>query len=105
MMSMTPEEKERLAVHIKEIAKILYKNTPPEKIETFEGIEYSVREQVLEHFFCRRKDRNNERVYPKNKKLYWSNFYHFYSSISFGNWAVSTTKPHVIQVLFATCSQ
>ncbi len=33
---MTPEEKERLAVHIKEIAKILYKNTPPEKIETFE---------------------------------------------------------------------
>lgn len=46
---MTPEDKQLLEVHIKEIAKILYKNTPPEKIETFEGIETSVRDQVLEH--------------------------------------------------------
>lgn len=46
---MTPEDKKLLEVHIKEIAKILYKNTPPEKIETFEGIETSVRDQVLEH--------------------------------------------------------
>jgi hypothetical protein len=48
-MTMTPEEKKQLEVHIKEIARILYKNTPPDKIETFEGIEYSVREQVLSH--------------------------------------------------------
>ncbi|BAZ71157.1 hypothetical protein NIES4106_59540 (plasmid) [Fischerella sp. NIES-4106] len=48
-MTMTPDDKERLAIHIKEIAKILYKNTPPEKIETFEGIETVVRDQVLEH--------------------------------------------------------
>jgi hypothetical protein len=34
---------------IKAIAKILYKNTPPEKIKTFEGIETTVRDQVLEH--------------------------------------------------------
>jgi hypothetical protein len=46
---MTPEEKKLLEVHIKEIAKILYKNTPPEQIETFEGIETSVRDQVGEH--------------------------------------------------------
>ena len=46
---MTPEDKKLLEAHIKEIAKILYKNTPPEKIETFEGIETSVRDQVLEH--------------------------------------------------------
>ncbi len=46
---MTPEDKKLLEIHIKEIAKILYKNTPPEKIETFEGIETSVREQVLEY--------------------------------------------------------
>lgn len=46
---MTPEDKQLLEVHIKQIAKILYKNTPPEKIETFEGIETSVRDQVLEH--------------------------------------------------------
>jgi hypothetical protein len=47
--TMTPEDKKLLEAHIKEIAKILYKNTPPEKIETFEGIETSVRDQVLEH--------------------------------------------------------
>jgi hypothetical protein len=46
---MTPEDKKALADHIKAIAKILYKNTPPEKIETFEGIETAVRDQVLEH--------------------------------------------------------
>ncbi len=46
---MNPEDKKLLEVHIKEIAKILYKNTPPEKIEAFEGIETSVREQVLEY--------------------------------------------------------
>ena len=46
---MTPEEKKLMETHIQEIAKILYKNTPSEKIETFEGIETTVREQVLEH--------------------------------------------------------
>ena len=46
---MTPADKKLLEVHIKEIAQILYKNTPPEKIETFEGIETAVREQILEH--------------------------------------------------------
>jgi hypothetical protein len=48
-MTMTPEDKKLLADHIKAIAKILYKNTPPKKIETFEGIETTVRDQVLEH--------------------------------------------------------
>ncbi|RCJ33099.1 hypothetical protein A6770_41080 [Nostoc minutum NIES-26] len=46
---MTPEDKKRLEAHIQEIALILYQNTPPEKIETFEGIETAVRDQVLEH--------------------------------------------------------
>ncbi len=48
-MTMTPEDKKLLTDHIKAIAKILYKNTPPEKIETLEGIETAVRDQVLEH--------------------------------------------------------
>jgi hypothetical protein len=48
-MPMTPEEKKELDAHVKAIAKILYKNTPPEKIKTFEGIETTVRDQVLEH--------------------------------------------------------
>jgi len=46
---MTPEDKKQLDTHVKAIAKILYKNTPPSKIETFEGIETAVRDQVLEH--------------------------------------------------------
>jgi hypothetical protein len=48
-MTMTPEDKKLLADQIKAIAKILYKNTPPDKIETLEGIETAVRDQVLEH--------------------------------------------------------
>jgi hypothetical protein len=48
-MTMTPEDKKLLADHIKEIAKILYKNTPQEKLETLERIETAVRDQVLEH--------------------------------------------------------
>jgi hypothetical protein len=48
-MTMTPEDEKVLAEHIKAIAKILYKNTPTEKIETLEGIETAVRDQVLEH--------------------------------------------------------
>lgn len=49
VVTMTPEDKKLMETHIQEIAKILYKNTPPEKIETFEGIETTVRQQVLEH--------------------------------------------------------
>ncbi|MEH1967298.1 MAG: hypothetical protein V7K91_12495 [Nostoc sp.] len=46
---MTPEDKKLLDTHVKEIAKILYKNTPSSTIETFEGIETAVRDQILEH--------------------------------------------------------
>ena len=48
---MTPEDKKLLDSHVKEIAKILYKNTPIEKLETFvhasadEGIETAVRDR------------------------------------------------------------
>ena len=69
--AMTPEDKKLLAAHIKEIAKILYKNTPPEKIETFEGIEMAVREQVLEHvspkiaFFLSEKRRERTKGTPE----------------------------------------
>jgi hypothetical protein len=46
---MTPEEKERLQVAVKEIAAILYKNTSPSEYETLEGIEKTVRSQMLEY--------------------------------------------------------
>ena len=65
---MTPEDKQLLDSHVKAIAKILYKNTPPERIETFEGIETAVRDQVLEHvspkiaFFLSEKRLEQRRV-------------------------------------------
>lgn len=46
---MTPREEKELAKHIKEIGKILYRQTKPEQVETLAKIEETVREQVLEH--------------------------------------------------------
>ncbi|MEL6493816.1 MAG: hypothetical protein AAFQ41_01670 [Cyanobacteria bacterium J06623_7] len=56
---MTPEEQAIVERKLKEVAEILYKNTPDEELETFETIELSVREHLLEtvapkigEFFC-----------------------------------------------------
>ncbi len=46
---MTPEDQEALANHAREIAKILHRNTAQEAIQTLEGIEKTVRGQVLKH--------------------------------------------------------
>lgn len=46
---MTPEEKQSLQYHLREVAKILHQNSDPKTIETLEGIEATVRAQVLEH--------------------------------------------------------
>ena len=53
---MTPEEKERLQAAVKEIAAIMYNNTPSFELETLEGIEKTVRclrratpTQMIEH--------------------------------------------------------
>lgn len=45
---MTPEEQMKVDRKLKEIAEILYNNTPNEELATFETIELSVREQLLE---------------------------------------------------------
>lgn len=46
---MSPEDQAALAQHSREIAKILHRNSPPEAVETLEGIETTVRQQMLEH--------------------------------------------------------
>jgi hypothetical protein len=46
---MTPEEKERLQAAVKEIAAIMYNNTLSSELETLEGIEKTVRSQMIEH--------------------------------------------------------
>ena len=45
---MTPEDQQALSVHAREIAKILYRNAPPAAIDTLEGIEKTVRGQLLD---------------------------------------------------------
>lgn len=56
---MKPEEQALVERKLKEVAEILYKNTPDEELNTFETIELSVRGHLLEtvapkigEFFC-----------------------------------------------------
>lgn len=46
---MTPEEIERLQACSREMAEILYRNTPESELENLDGIERCVRRQMLEH--------------------------------------------------------
>ena len=46
---MTPEEIERLQACSREMAEILYRNTPESELENLDAIEPSVRRQMLEH--------------------------------------------------------
>ena len=45
---MTPEEQLIIDQKLKQVAKILYNNTPKEELATFETIELSVRNYLLE---------------------------------------------------------
>jgi hypothetical protein len=46
---MSPEDQTALAQDSQEIAKILHRNPNPDEIKTLEGIESTVRQQMLEH--------------------------------------------------------
>lgn len=46
---MTPKEIERLKACSQEIAEILYRNSPEHELVDLDGIEKSVRRQMLEH--------------------------------------------------------
>ena len=48
-LPVTSEEAQQLQAHIQGIAQILYKNTPETDLVSFEAIEKSVRQQMLEH--------------------------------------------------------
>jgi hypothetical protein len=47
-VDMTPEEQQKIKINLQEIANILYKNTPGEKLQDFESVELSVREHLIE---------------------------------------------------------
>jgi hypothetical protein len=46
---MTPPEEKELKEHINASAKILYRQSKPEQVETLARIEETVREQTLKH--------------------------------------------------------
>jgi hypothetical protein len=46
---MTPEKTVALKAHLQAIAAILYEETPPDKLNTLEEIEQTVRQKVLKH--------------------------------------------------------
>jgi hypothetical protein len=44
---MTPEDRQRLKAHLKEVAEIFYRNTAPTELSNFESIEKSLRQKIL----------------------------------------------------------
>jgi len=44
---MTPEDRHQLKAHLKEVAEILYRNTAPQELSSFESIEKSLRQKIL----------------------------------------------------------
>ena len=45
---MTPEEQATVKEHLRQVAEILYKNTPSAELTRFETIELTVREHLME---------------------------------------------------------
>lgn len=75
---MTPEKTEALKAHLQAIAAILYEETPPEKLNTLEEIEQTVRQKVLKHLFVQKlvffyssSHRYNHRQKNTLKKQHW----------------------------------
>lgn len=72
---MNPTESARVKECVREIAESLYRHTPPEKSQTLEGIEESVREHLLETvgpemtFFCRAEDSDQPRKRANSEQL------------------------------------
>ena len=44
---MTPENRQQLKAHLKEVAEIIYRNTDPKELSSFESIEKSLRQKIL----------------------------------------------------------
>ena len=44
---MTPEDQQQLKAHLKEVAEIIYRNTDPKELSSFESIEKSLPQKML----------------------------------------------------------
>ncbi len=76
---MTPEEQATIKEHLRQVAEILYKNTPSAELTRFETIELTVREHIMEtvgpeigDFFTSQQAENpreeNEKFKPVSEK-------------------------------------
>lgn len=45
---MTPSDQQQLKAHLKAVAEIFYRNTEPTELKSFESIEKSLRQKMLE---------------------------------------------------------
>ena len=72
---MTPSEKIRVQECVRELAGIFYRNTSPDKCQTFEEIEQVVREHLLESvgldlaLFLSKKNQNPKRKRASNQEF------------------------------------
>ena len=70
---MIPSDQQQLKAHLKAVAEILYRNTDPTQLKSFESIEKSLRQKMLEEVgpelgsFFFSSIRNSNRKTPKNK--------------------------------------
>ncbi|NCQ86784.1 MAG: hypothetical protein GPJ00_21050 [Microcystis aeruginosa W13-18] len=48
MTGLNDADREKIQEHLKAVPKILYQNTPSDKLKTFEKIETTLREQIRE---------------------------------------------------------
>lgn len=74
---MTPEEQAKLKEHLRQVAEILYKETPSDKLARFETIELSIREHLQEtvapeisNFFITQQEENPQEENEKFKPVW-----------------------------------
>ena len=73
---MTREEQAKLTEHLRQVAKILYKDTPSNKLTNFENVELSIREHLQEtvapeisNFFITQQEEKQEEETEKSKPV------------------------------------
>jgi hypothetical protein len=81
-VNMTPEQRQKIKINLQEIAEIFYQNTPPDNLQSFESIELTVREHLVEtvapeisSFFllsrrnCFGEKKNNKKLRRRNNSI------------------------------------
>ena len=108
---MTPEEQAIVEEKLKEVAEILYRNTPTAEFKTFESIELSVKDHLLKTVapeignFFQHSRRKESRKRENNKNLYRSNYHFEQTSNQTKTEERKSFKPSPGKMLPITCGQ